>query len=105
MNTITIDGVEYVKKSDQIKNSNIKIVILQRGWVMIGRWSQDGDMCTLEDTRVIRRWGTTDGLGQLAIHGKQEETKLEKTGNVTFHMLTTIAIIDVDDKLWDSELN
>ena len=83
----------------------IKIVILQRGWVYIGRFSQEGDMCTLTDAYNIRKWGTTKGLGQIALKGKQEDTQLDKTGKVTFHILTSVAIIDVNQKLWNKEFS
>jgi hypothetical protein len=104
-NTITVDGVEYVKAgSEEPKNSNIKIVILQRGWAMIGRWSQDGEMCTLENAYNIRLWGTTKGLGELALEGKKSGTKLDKYGQVKFHVLTVVATIDCKEELWNTEL-
>lgn len=104
-NTITIDGVEYVKKgSEEPKNSNIKIVILQRGWVMIGRWSQDGDKCALDNAHVIRTWGTSKGLGELALEGKKASTKLDKAGRVEFHQLTVVATLDCKEELWNAEL-
>lgn len=78
----------------------MKIVILQRGWVMIGRFSRDGDMCTLTDASVIRRWGTTKGLGQLAVEGKQPNTVLDSAGEVQFHILTAIAILAVEEGKW-----
>lgn len=105
--TIMIDDQEYVRTQgvqQAPKNSNIKIVILQRGWVMIGRWSEDEDNCSLDDAYVIRRWGTDSGLGQLALEGKQSETKLEKTGHVDFHRLTVVSTINCKDELWDNEL-
>ena len=34
MKTITINGTEYIEKNSI--NSDLKIVILQRGWVAIG---------------------------------------------------------------------
>jgi hypothetical protein len=83
----------------------IKIVILQRGWVFIGEFSQDGQNCKLENACNIRRWGTSVGLGQLALSGKQPETKLDKVGTVSFHELTTVAIMDCDQTLWKQELN
>ena len=83
---------------------NIKIVILQRGWVYIGRFNQEGDTCTLTNAYNIRRWGTTGGLGQLALEGKQESTQLDKAGKVTFHILTSIAIINCDQTKWEQEL-
>lgn|SRR5487761_1695908 len=103
--SITVDGVEYVPKgSEEPKNSNIKIVVLQRGWVMVGRWSQEGDMCSLENAYVIRTWGTTNGLGQLAIEGKQSSTKLDKAGHVDFHVLTVVATLNCKESVWDKEL-
>ncbi len=103
--SITVDGVVYVKKgSDEPKNSNIKIVVLQRGWIMIGRWKQEGDNCSLDNAYVIRTWGTTTGLGQLALEGKQSSTKLDKAGHVEFHVLTVVATLNCKDDLWDKEL-
>lgn len=104
---LEVNGVTYVEKGNQStepKNSNIKIVVLQRGWALIGRWSQNGDMCNLENAHVIRLWGTTKGLGQLALEGKTSSTKLDKTGSVDFHILTTVLVINCDDKIWDKEL-
>lgn len=105
--SITIDGIEYVPKgSDEPKNSNIKIVILQRGWVFIGRYSESeaGDMCHLDNAYSIRIWGTTRGLGELALEGKQINTKLDKAGSIDFHKLTVVASIDAKEDLWTSEL-
>lgn len=103
--SITVNGVEYVKKgSDEPTNSNIKIVVLQRGWVFIGRWKQEGDMCSLDNAYTIRTWGTSKGLGQLALEGKQSSTKLDKAGRVEFHQLTVVAAINADEKLWNEEL-
>lgn len=102
---IEVDGEIYIKEGAQApKNSDIKIVVLQRGWVMIGRYSKDGDICTLEDAHVIRTWGTTKGLGELAFEGKQSSTKLDKAGHVEFHILTVVATLNCVDSKWDKEL-
>lgn len=102
---ITIDGIEYVKKgSDEPKNSNIKIVVLQRGWVFIGRWTEDGDKCALDNAYVIRTWGTSKGLGELALEGKKTNTKLDKVGRVEFHRLTIVATLNAKEELWQKEL-
>ncbi len=108
INELEVNGEVYVLKSAQApepKNSDIKIVVLQRGWVMIGRYSVENDICTLENAYVIRTWGTTKGLGELALDGKKPNTKLDKAGHVEFHILTVVATINCDDKLWDSEIN
>jgi len=104
MTKIMINGIKYISEEEN-NNLPIKIVILQRGWVVIGRYSEEeNDMCVLTDAYVIRRWGTSDGLGQLALNGKQSETKLEKTGIIKFHKLTSVGFIDADFNIWDKIL-
>ena len=103
--TIKIDEVEYVKKDTTVSIiSDIKIVILQRGWVMIGRFERNGNDCKLHNASVIRSWGTTKGLGELAL-GKTESTKLDKChGIVQFDYLTVVATIDCEVDAWTKEL-
>lgn len=102
---VELNGEIYIKEgSQEPKNSDIKIVVLQRGWVMIGRYKKDGDIVTLENASVIRQWGTTKGLGQLALDGKQTATKLDTAGHVEFHVLTIVATINCNDSKWDKEL-
>lgn len=74
---------------------NLKIVIAQRGWVYIGEHSKDGAYEVLTNAKVIRRWGTTKGIGQLALEGPTENTKLDETGTIRVHELATVAILDV----------
>lgn len=88
----------------KIDGSKIKIVILQRGWVFVGKWSQDGSKCTLTDAKNIRTWGTTKGLGELASNGVTSSTKLDDVNDVSFHELTVVATIDCDDKIWSKQL-
>ena len=83
--------------------SEIKIVILQRGWVVIGKYEEDGEYGVLTGAYVIRNWGTDKGIGQLALNGKQNDTTLDKVGLIRFHKLTTIALIDCNKDLWKKE--
>ena len=46
----------------------------------------------LKDASVIRRWGTTKGLGQL-INGPLKETVLDPCGTVEIHEQTVVAAI------------
>lgn len=78
--------------------SNKYIVILQRGWVFVGDFSQDQAECKLTNAFCIRRWGTTEGLGELALKGPLAETKLEPTPEITFHELTIIAKIKCSER-------
>lgn len=97
---VVIDGKVYVPKES---SSAVRIVILQRGWVMVGRWSRDGDMCSLDDASVIRVWGTTKGIGEL-VNGPTATTKLDPVGHVEFHILTTVANINAEEAKWAASL-
>jgi hypothetical protein len=105
METIIVNGKTYYSESKKQFDGPIKIVILQRGWVMIGRFERNGSDCKLHDASVIRNWGTTKGLGELAIEGKKKDTKLDKCGGVVeFDYLTVIAAISVDESKWQNEI-
>lgn len=102
---ITVEGRRYVP-ADSLppKSSDIRIVVLQRGWVMVGRWSQDGEMCALDDAAVIRQWGTTRGLGEIAQGGPTSSTKLDPCGHVDFHILTTVVVLCCREDKWAGRL-
>lgn len=95
---VVIDGVEYALVSS---DGEIRIVILQRGWAMIGKFERNGNDCKLHNASVIRRWGTSEGLGELAKKGKLAETKLDKCyGVVEFDYLTVVATLKCEEKVW-----
>jgi hypothetical protein len=101
---ITLNGVEYRPVTNS--NSEVRIVILQRGWVMVGRYERDGDNCKLTQASVIRNWGTTKGLGEIASEGPKKDTKLDPTnGLVEFHRLTEICTIVCEEAKWKSHLS
>lgn len=79
MKKIIVDGIEYIENK---QSTDIKIVILQRGWCAIGRFERNGSDCTLKKSHIIRRWGTTKGLGQLATEGKTDDTVLDFAGTM-----------------------
>ena len=101
--TIKIDSVEYVRKDSlsEIPSGPIKIVILQRGWVMVGKFSQVNSQCRLDNAAVIRKWGTTNGLGEIADGGPTKHTVLDKTPPVEFHEMTVIATIQCRAEKWN----
>jgi hypothetical protein len=103
---LIIDGIRYVPE-DSIKEitGNIKIVVLQRGWSVVGVFERNGSGCTLHNASVIRRWGTTNGLGEIAKNGPLSETKLDKCyGVVAFDYLTVVLTIDCELDKWKKEL-
>lgn len=69
----------------QVSNTaDRRIVVLDNGWCFIGIWfpASEGRPAYLDDASCIRRWGTTGGLGQIALTGPTAETILDACGIV-----------------------
>ena len=98
--SIKIDEVEYVRK-DTLKatDGDIKIAVLDRGFVYVGHVKFDGDFLILTNAKNIRVWGTTKGLGEL-VSGPLPSTKLDAVGTVRVPMRALISIIDVEQAKW-----
>lgn len=102
MKTIVVDGVEYAPLTIE---GDVKIVILQRGWILVGKFERKGSDCKLYNASVIRNWGTTKGLGEIAEKGPTSTTKLDPCyGIVEFDYLTVVATIAVNEKKWEASL-
>ena len=104
LDQVTINGIQYIRK-DSVSlqrefDGDIKIVVLQRGWVYIGRFERNGNDCKLHNAYNIRSWGTTKGLPEL-VNGATTSTKLDKCeGVVEFDYLTIVHTITVNQKSW-----
>ena len=104
---IEVNGVKYVPKGSEREqyDGDIKIVVLQRGWVMVGRLERDGSECKLHNASVIRNWGTTKGLGEIAAGGPTSSTKIDATnGLVEFDYLTVVAAISCNKSAWEKHV-
>jgi flagellar basal body rod protein FlgF len=82
----------------------VKILILQRGWVVVGRYTKDGQEHVLKDAAIVRRWGTSSGLGEIALGGPTSRTTLDKAGTVRAHELATVLVLDCDAQKWTGRL-
>lgn len=81
-------------------NKDIRIVILQRGWVFVGNYEKlENGECILTSASCIRRWGTTKGLGEL-VDGPTTKTILDLVGVVKFNELTVVASIECRGEKW-----
>lgn len=77
------------------------IVILQRGWVVVGDLFKKGPMYSVKNGAVIRTWGTSEGLGELALKGPLSGTTLDKISDGTwFHELTVIGAMPCQTSNW-----
>lgn len=102
---VVIEGEEYVPAKEREYGGDVKIVILQRGWVMVGRFERNGSDCKLHDASVVRSWGTTKGIGEIAKDGPTSTTKLDPcNGTVEFDYLTVVATISCNESKWQDAL-
>lgn len=107
METIEVNGKTYYsEKPNSIEfNGEWKIVVLQRGWVVVGKMEREGTQCKLHHAAVIRTWGTTKGLGEIALDGPTNATIIDPcNGLVEFDYLTVVLAISVNESKWSQHL-
>ena len=91
-------GDSSTEKSDPV-NKGRYIVLGNRGNIVVGDLVISGSTGYMTNASVIRRWGTTKGLGELAIDGPTNDTILDRCGEFEFEILTTCGMIPVKSKL------
>tara|TARA_R110002110_G_scaffold67445_1_gene183878 strand:- start:523 stop:849 length:327 start_codon:yes stop_codon:yes gene_type:complete len=74
-----------------------KIVVCQRGFVYAGDVTLSGQYLIIENAVNLRVWGTTKGLGELALTGATPETKADDCGTVRVHELAVVSMIDAKE--------
>jgi hypothetical protein len=84
----------------QMYSDGMCIVILQRGWVVVGDYWTDGEYAGIHGGNVIRVWGTSKGLGQLQLEGPTPSTILDPVGPMRWHVLSQVAVMPTDAALW-----
>jgi hypothetical protein len=58
----------------------------------------------MTDASVVRVWGTSRGLGQIAEGGPSRDTILDRIGKLEFDYLTVVFALDCVQDKWESEL-
>jgi len=79
---------------------DLRICVLHRGWVLIGEYSRSGSYVTLKKPHVIRCWGTSRGLGEIALGGPNSGTTLDPEPEDEFHELQVIRTIKCNVENW-----
>ena len=82
------------------------IFVLNRGWVIVALWEQDTTdflQINLGQASTVRRWGTTNGLGELAQFGPKSGTILdaEPTGG-TLRKSAVMRTLKCNAEAWQS---
>lgn len=90
-------------------NKTTVILVLERGYIQVceieGRAWDYGIWLSYTNARIIRRWGTTQGLAELQ-NGPTRETVLdaiEASGEVPVRAI--IKVINVDQEAWHPHLH
>ena len=99
-NSIIINEVEYVRADTPADTKgDIKIAVLDRGFVYIGHCDLDENWLIITSAKNIRNWGTSKGLGEL-VNGPLKDTVLDPAGTVRVPMRALIHLIDVSQSKW-----
>lgn len=79
------------------------IFVMERGFVLVGRIADESPLeITLYDVSVVRIWGTTKGIGELAMKGPLSGTQLDREPNGTIiNKLCCYRRIPCDAAKWD----
>lgn len=94
MKSITIDAAA----------SDVQIATLDRSWNIVGHCSISDGWLVITNAQVIRYWGTTRGLGELASSGPTSKTKLDPAGTVRVPLGSLVYLIDCDQSKWETVL-
>ena len=102
MNELEINGKQYILKSavKDAKPTKKQIVVLDRGWILVGNVSKSGDYINISDASVIRRWGTKSGIGELAEKGPLQNTKLDPCPPCQVHKLSVVLLMNCNEGSW-----
>jgi len=84
--------------------ASVKIVVLHRGWVVVGEVHAEGNEVVIDKSSCIRRWGTTKGLGEIAQGGPTTKTQLDPMGTVRVHQLAVVLTLDCVSDKWANSL-
>jgi hypothetical protein len=103
MKTVTIDGVEYVRRTDP-KDTQHHIVRSRDAGVFAGTIeSRDGSEVTLTDARRIWYWDGAATLSELAMKGTSKPKTCKFPAPVDRVVLLGVCeILDMSDEAWAS---
>jgi hypothetical protein len=94
LRTLIVQGKEPMPaqcSSDPVSGTT-QIVVLDRGFVYVGKVQIVDQFVNITEARNVRVWGTTNGLGEL-VNGPTKDTKLDQVGNVVAPLRAVVHFI------------
>lgn len=79
----------------------LNILCLHGRWNLVALVIDAGEEIHISHPSVIREWGTSDGLGQLADDGPQEGTKFDPEPDQVVDRIQIIRVIPCNREVWD----
>lgn len=106
MEAITINGEDWVKAdSVDVSPSEIQIVKMPYANDVVGRVVEHDGFIEIFDANVIRRWGTTNGLGEIAVNGPTQKTILDSCPRVKVEKTAIIYTVDCVEDKWNAVIS
>lgn len=90
---------DFVGERPKGAHTGWRIVVVDRGWVLVGNCTDHGEHMRISNARCIRNWGTERGLGQL-MAGPTPDTKHDWLGEVDVPLRAVIFTLIVADDGW-----
>jgi hypothetical protein len=81
----------------------MKIVVVESGWVLVGHEERGAECTTLTGASTVRRWGTTQGLGQLAQYGPTKDTVLDPCGVAYINNDRILFTLQCNEEAWSKK--
>jgi len=97
---IEVNGRTY-RKIEPVESRPLRICILERGRIVVGRVTLEDNYLVIHDASCIRRWGTTAGLGEIATGGPTADTVLDPQPTTRVHELRVVEQIDCEVTSWN----
>jgi hypothetical protein len=90
-----------------VTEKRIRIMVLDRGRVKVGLVEPHPELpfhWLIRSGRIIRRWGTTSGLEQIANGGPTPDTVLDDPCDTSCPYRAVLEILEVDQRKWEKHL-
>lgn len=88
--------------SEASRDHGKAIVVADRGWVWVGNVSSGPDFTTIAGAQCVRRWGTSEGLAELAQKGPRPNTRLDPPTEIRVASRAVIAILPCEAAAWSA---
>jgi hypothetical protein len=81
-------------------NYGYNVVVLDRGFVYVGKCARVGDCLLMDQGRNIRYWGTDKGLHQLVVNGPTKDSQIDAPAHIRIPWRAVISIHATNESLW-----